>query len=534
MKEMRSLRRFHAPVWSEPLIMEMGSPGERGILVPESDDEIKATVGDAESYIPSQMRRHAPPKLPELSQPQVLRHYLRLSQENLGMEENIEIGTGTATMKYSPKVNEMLVRLPQMTEIHPLQNEQTLQGVLEIIYQLDLFLREISGLDQFIFQPSGGSLATFTNACLFRTYCAGRGELAQRDEIITTIFSHPCNSATARAAGFKVITLMPDEGGYPDFEALKAVCSNRTAGLMITNPEDTGIYNPKIKAFTELVHAFGGLCFYDQANANGLLGVTRAKEAGFDACHFNLHKTFSSPHGSFGPGCAGYGVTEKLAKYLPAPVVTFDGHDYHLDYARPHSIGKVTEFFGNIPAVVRAYSWIRSLGPEGLLESSRVAVMNNNYLSKLLLEIPGVVRYYDEDNYRLELTRLSWEKLKEDTGCGTDDVRRRMTDFGLQGHFMSHRPWIVPEPFTPEPCETYSKEDIDYFAAVLNQISHEAYTNPEVVRTAPHNATTHKPNSAPFNDPKKWAMTWRAYLRKNRGQEFSNATPNAGPVEGKD
>lgn len=528
MKEIRKLRRFQAPVWSEPVVMEMGGPGERGILVPESEDEIKATVGEAESYIPRQMRRQAPPKLPELSQPQVLRHYLHLSQQNLGMEENIEIGTGTATMKYSPKVNEMLVRLPQVTEVHPLQNEQTIQGILEIVYQLDMFLREISGLDRFTFQPSGGSLATFTNACLFRAYHGSRGELPQRDEVITTIFSHPCNAATARAAGFKVITLMPDENGYPDAEALKSACSERTAGLMITNPEDTGIFNPKVKTFTETVHAVGGLCFYDQANANGLLGITRAKEAGFDACHFNLHKTFSSPHGSFGPGCAGYGVSEELSKFLPVPVVTFDEEAYHLDYARPHSIGRVREFFGNIPAVVRAYAWIRSLGAEGLLESSRVAVINNNYLSKLLLEIPGVVRHYDENEFRLELTRFSWEKLKEDTGCGTDDVRRRMTDYGLQGHFMSHHPWIVPEPFTPEPCETYSKEDIDYFAAVLKQISHEAYTNPELVRTAPHNATTHKPDSAPLNDPKKWAMTWRAYVRKQRGQVSSRGGLNTG------
>lgn len=510
------LRRFHAPVWSEPIIMEMGCPGERGILVPEAEDEIKAAVGEAESYIPNQMRRQAPPELPELSQPQVLRHYLHLSQENLGMEVNIEIGTGTATMKYSPKVHEVLVRLPQMTEIHPHQDERTIQGILEMIYQLDLFLREISGLDSFIFQPSGGSLATFTNACLFRALHASRGESAQRDEIITTIFSHPCNAATAKAAGFKVITLMPNEKGYPDIEALRSVCSRRTAGMMITNPEDTGIYNPKIKAFTEAVHAVGGLCFYDQANANGVLGITRAKEAGFDACHFNLHKTFSSPHGSFGPGCAGYGVTEELSKFLPVPVVIFDGKKYHLDYDRPNSIGKMREFFGNIPAVVRAYAWIRSLGAEGLLEASQVSVINNNYLSKLLLEIPGVVRYYDENIFRLELTRFSWQKLMEDTGCGTDDVRRRMIDYGLQGHFMSHYPWIVPEPFTPEPCETYSKKDIEYFAEVLKQISKEAYTNPELVRTAPHNATTHKPNTAPLNDPKKWAMTWRAFLKKRK------------------
>jgi len=518
MKDEVKLQHFHAPVWSEPIIMEMGCPGERGILVPQADEETKKVVGEAESYIPSNMIRRIPPRLPELSQPQVLRHYLRLSQMNLGMEENIEVGTGTATMKYSPKAHEMLVRMTQMTEIHPQQDEQTIQGILEIVYQLDLFLREISGLDQFIFQPSGGSLATFTNACLLRTYHASRGELNQRNEIITTLYSHPCNAATAKAAGFKVITLMPDDKGYPDLEALKAACSKRTAGLMITNPEDTGIYNPRILDFTHIVHDVGGLCFYDQANANGILGITRAREAGFDACHFNLHKTFSSPHGSYGPGCAGYGVTQELAKFLPVPLVIKKGDNYHLEYDLPHSIGKVREFFGNIPAVVRAYAWIRSLGAEGLLEAARVSVINNNYLSKLLLKIPGIVRYYDENVFRLELTRFSWEKLKADTGCGTDDVRRRMVDYGLQGHFMSHRPWIVPEPFTPEPCETYSQKDIDYFAAVLKQISHEAYTDPERVRTAPHNAATHKPNTASLNDPKKWAMTWRAYLQKHGSQ----------------
>ena len=521
MKPVIPLRRFHAPVWSEPIIMEMGHPGERGILVPDADEDIKAAVGDAESYVPAQMRRRSPPNLPELSQPQVLRHFLHLSQENLGMEENIEIGTGTATMKYSPKVHEMLVRLPQITEIHPCQDERTIQGILEIVYQLDLFLREISGMDCFVFQPPGGSVATFTNACIVRAYHEERGELHQRDEIITTIFSHPCNAATARAAGFKVITLMPDEKGYPDLEALKSVCSERTAGLMITNPEDTGIFNPRIREFTEVVHEAGGLCFYDQANANGILGITRAKEAGFDACHFNLHKTFSSPHGSFGPGCAAYGVTEELSKFLPVPLVTSDGKAYRLEYDLPDSIGKVREFFGNVPAVIRAYAWIRSLGSEGLLETSRVAVMNNNYLSKLLLEIPGVVRYYDSDIFRLELTRFSWQELKEDTGCGTDDVRRRMTDYGLQGHFMGHHPWIVPEPFTPEPCETYSRQDIDYFAAVLRQISKEAYSQPELLKTAPHNATSHKPNPEPLNDPRQWAMTWRAYLKKHKGKDES-------------
>lgn len=507
-------RKYHAPVWSEPVIMEMGRPGEVGIVVPKTDAQVEEVVGDAEIHIPARMRRRHPPALPEISQPQVLRHYERLAQMTLGVEENIDISTGTATMKYSPKVNEILARMPQVTEIHPCQDDETIQGILEISHTLGIFLGEISGMDHFTFQPPGGSVATFTNACVFRAYHASRGEEGKRDEIITTIFSHPCIGATAAAAGFKVITLMPGPEGYPDRDALETACSERTAGLMITNPEDTGIYNPEIKRFVEIVHEAGGLCFYDQANANGILGITRARDAGFDACHFNLHKTFSAPHGSYGPGCGAYGVREELEKFLPRPVVIYDGKRYRLDEDRPESIGKVREFMGNIPAVIRAYAWIMAMGAEGLLEVARTAVLNNNYLAQSLTAIPGVVRHYAEGKFRLEQTRYSWEKLMEDTGCGTEDVQRRMIDFGVQSYFMSHHPWIVPEPFTPEPCESYSKEDCDYWAAVLRQISNEAYTNPEIVRSAPHNAPIHKLDPAPLNDPERWAMTWRAYVRK--------------------
>jgi len=468
MKSLPKVRKFQSPVWSEPVIMEMGRKGERGILIPEPEDEIKIRVGQTQSLIPEKMRRKKAPNLPEVAQAQILRHFLHLSQMCLGMETNID-AEGTATMKYSPKVNEALVRLPEMTEIHPYQDEETVQGILAIIYKLDLFMREISGMDHFTFQPPGGSMATYTNANILRAYYVEKGEGTKRDEIITTIFSHPCNAATSATAGFKVITLMPAKDGYPDFEALKAALSERTAGLMITNPEDTGIYNPRIKEFTDVVHEAGGLCFYDQANANGILGITRAKEAGFDACHFNLHKTFSSPHGSFGPGCAAYGVREALAKYLPKPLVTYDGDKYHLDYDRPDSIGKVREYHGNIPAVLRAYAWIMSMGAEGLVEVARTSVLNNNYLTKMLEQIKGTKRYYAPGKYRLEQERWSWEKLTEDTGVGTLDIQRRMVDYGLQSFFMSHHPWVVPEPFTPEFCESYSIDDMEYWCAVLRK-----------------------------------------------------------------
>jgi glycine dehydrogenase subunit 2 len=516
MKEVK-LRRYHAPVWSEPVIMEMGQKGERGILVPEAEEAVKASLGDTESYIPANMRRKKQPELPEISQPQVLRHFIHLTQQTLGMGENIAIGEGTTTPKYSPKVNDILAGLPQMTEVHPYQDEDTIQGILEILYKFELICREISGMDQFTFQAGGGAHAVYTHSCILRAYHKVNNELEQRNEVITTMFSHPCDSATPTTAGFKVIILMPDEYGYPNLEALKAACSEHTAGLMITNPEDTGIYNSRIEDYVNAVHEVGGLCFYDQANLNGILGVARARDAGFDACHFNLHKTFSSPHGCFGPACGAYGVRKELAKFFPTPVVTFDGKKYHLDYNRPYSIGKAKEFFGNVEVVLKSYAWVMNMGAEGLLATAHTSVLNNNYLSKLLLAIPGITKPYAEGKTRLDQVRYSLEKLKEDTGVGTLDVMRRMVDFGIQNYFPSHEPWIVPEPMTPEPCESYSKEDIEYWAAVIKQVSREAYSDPEIVKTAPHNAPIHKLNDEVLDDPGKWAMTWRAYQRKKKG-----------------
>lgn len=517
MKSDGALRRYHAALWNEPIIMEMGHGGERGILVPEVEDEIGRVVGDAESYIPEKMRRKEPPKLPELSQAQVLRHYLRLSQQTLGMELDIDLGLGTCTMKYSPKVNEELAG--QIAEIHPLQDEETIQGILEIVYKFGhVFLREISGMDEFSFQPGGGSAAAYTNACLIRKYHEVNGELESRNEMITTVFSHPCDAACPATAGFKVITLYPDEEtGLPSVEALKAAISRRTAGLFITNPEDTGIFNPEIDEWTEIVHEVGGLCSYDQANANAILGITRARDAGFDMCFFNLHKTFSSPHGSSGPACGAVGVREELAEFLPVPVVTYDGSKYHLDYDRPRSVGKVRDFLGNVQVVLRAYAWAMSMGAEGMREVAEVSMINNNYLEKRLLTIPGVTKPFKVER-RVDQVRYSLETLKEETGIGVNDVNRRVIDFGVQSYFTSHHPWIVPEPFTPEPCETYSKEDIDYWASVLHQVSKEAHANPETIKTAPHNSTISKIKEAPLDDPDRWAMTWRAYLKK-RGDE---------------
>jgi glycine dehydrogenase subunit 2 len=470
-------------------------------------------VGDVLAALPDKMRRQKPPGLPELSQPQVLRHYVRLSQENLGADLNVDVGQGTCTMKYSPKINDQLAGMPQMTDLHPFQDESTVQGILEIMVRFEEILKEISGMDRFSLQPGAGSAAIYTNAAIIRACHQARGQAGQRDEMVTTIFSHPSNAACAQTAGYRIITLYPDEDGYPDLDALKAAVSERTAGLLITNPEDTGIYNPKIADFVQVVHDVGGLCAYDQANANGILGITRAKEAGFDLCHFNLHKTFSTPHGCGGPGAGVVGVTEDLERFLPLPVVARDGSRYYLDYDRPASIGKIAPFYGNASVILKAYAWVMSLGAEGLKEVAEVAVLNNNYLLKRMLEIPGLSAPYARGMRRIEQVRYSWQELAEETGVHSEEIGLRAADFGVH-YWTSHHPFVVPEPCTLEPTESYAKDELDEYADILTYVAREARTDPERVKSAPHNSTIHTVDHGPLDDPSQWAVTWRAYRRK--------------------
>jgi glycine dehydrogenase subunit 2 len=499
------LRRYHAAVWDEPLVMELSREGRRGLVFPPAE-------GDAASLVPEGMRRTEPPALPELSEPDVLRHYLHLSQETLGMM-GISL-FGTCTMKYNPRLGENLAARPELAELHPYQDEETLQGVLELVHGLDEILRGLSGMDQFVFQAGGGAHAAYTFACVARAYHAARGELDRRDEVITTIQAHPCNPATAAAAGFKIVTLMLDDG-YPPVEALRAAVSDRTAALMVNNPDDMGIYNPHIDEWVRIVHEAGGLCFYDHANFNGVMGKIRARALGFDACMYMLHKTFGAPKGGGGPAVGAFGCTDELARFLPAPVVVREGQRYRLDDDRPDSIGKVREFWGNVPQVVKAYAWARAMGADGINEASDLSVLANNYMEKRLLEIPGVTRSHPEIGaYRMEMTRYSLGTLQQDTGVGVVDVQNRMADYGVDAPWLSHEPWLVPEPITPEAGEMWSKEDIDYWIDVLAQVCREAYEDPELVRSAPHNQVVHKLADVPLDDPDVWATTWRAYQRK--------------------
>ena len=285
---------------------------------------------------------------------------------------------------------------------------------------------------------------------------------------------------------------------------------------MVTNPEDTGIFNPRIRDYTEAVHAVGGVCAIDQANANGILGITRARELGFDLCHFNLHKTFSTPHNSEGPALGAVGVREDFARYLPVPIVSRTGKGgYRLDYDRPDSIGKVKGFLGNVGIAVRAYAWIMAHGAEGLRTVAETAVLNNNYLARKLDEIPGItVPYRDTAAYRLQEVRYSWERLHEETGVSTNDIKNRMIDYGVNSYFTSHEPWLIAEPFTAEPAESYSKQDLDEYAAIVAKVAEEAYTDPERVRSGPHRSSISGMDEAPLIDPDRVVTTWRAWKKR--------------------
>ncbi len=514
-------KNFHQAKWDEPIIFELSNTGERGIQVPLAEDGIKDIVGKGVDGLPKQMLRDVPPALPEISQPRVLRHYMRLSQQTLGADVNIEIGQGTCTVKYSPKINDVLAKLPGISELHPLQPEETVQGMMEIFYKTDCFLREVSGLDRFTFQPGGGSQGVLTMASVAHNYFKSRGEQDQRDEIITTLYSHPSDAAAPAVKGYKIISIGPDKDGYPDFEAFKEAVSERTAGFFVANPEDTGVYNPRVKEFTELVHKHGGLCGYDQANANGLLGITRAKDAGFDMCFFNLHKTFSTPHGCGGPACGATGSIKELEKFLPGPLINQVDDQFSFDYQNrdnPESIGKVRSFYGVAPVILKAYAWIMSMGAKGLYEVAKVAVLNNNYMFKKLMELDCVDAPYIIGKQRIEQVRYTIEKLTQDTGITSGDIQRRMMDFGLH-YWTSHHPYHIPEPMTLEPTETPSKEDIDEYIATLEYIFKEAYENPEVIKTAPHRSVCHQVDGSPSDDPEQWAITWRSYLKKSTVRE---------------
>jgi glycine dehydrogenase subunit 2 len=416
--------------------------------------------------------------LPEVYEVDVIRHYTSLSRRNFGIDNGF-YPLGSCTMKYNPKINEDVARYPGFAKIHPYQPEESIQGALELLYTLQNDLAAVTGMDKVTLQPAAGAHGEFTGLMMIRAYHESRGET--RTKVIVPDSSHGTNPASATVAGFNTVTIPSNERGLVDLDALRAAVGPDTAALMLTNPNTLGLFEEQIEEIARIVHEAGGLLYYDGANSNAILGIARPGDMGFDVVHLNLHKTMSTPHGGGGPGAGPVGVKAKLVPFLPKPLVERreDG-SFYLDYDNPTSIGRVKGYNGNFGILVRAYAYIRSLGPDGLRRVSECAVLNANYLLRRLAP------YFDVpfDRFCKHEFVLSGKTLKP-YGVRTLDVAKRLLDFGFHPPTI-YFPLNVEECIMIEPTETESKETLDAFADTLIRIAEEAKTNPELVKNAPY------------------------------------------------
>jgi glycine dehydrogenase subunit 2 len=453
------------------LIYEKSQSGRRGGELPRYD----LPAAD----VPDELRRAEPPRLPELAEPEILRHFTELSTRNFGIDTGF-YPLGSCTMKYNPRVNERLVMQPGFRDLHPYQEEDGVQGALELMWRLQEALIEISGLHACSLQPAAGSQGELTGLMLMRAYFADRGEADQRDTIVTADTAHGTNPASVTMAGYKLAKVETDTRGNVDVEHLREMVDERTAGLMLTNPSTLGLFDEHIKEVAAIFHEVGALLYYDGANLNAVCGISRPGDMGFDIVHINLHKTFSQPHGGGGPGGGPIVVRDKLEPFLPVPAVVKDGDAFRLDYDRPKSIGKVRGYTGPFGVFVRSYAYIRSYGPR-LREMSEVAVLNANYLLARLREA------YDLPFDRLCMHEfvLSARSLKRKHGISALDVAKRLMDYGFHPPTI-YFPLVVPEALMIEPTETEAKETLDAFADAMIAIAREATDDPEVIREAPH------------------------------------------------
>ncbi|PCL93518.1 aminomethyl-transferring glycine dehydrogenase subunit GcvPB [Paenibacillus lautus] len=456
------------------LIFELSKPGRVAYSLPECD----VPETDAASFIPESLLRRKPAELPEVYEVDVIRHYTELSRRNFGIDNGF-YPLGSCTMKYNPKINEDVARFAGFAKIHPYQPEESIQGALELLYTLQNDLAALTGMDQVTLQPAAGAHGEWTGLMLIRAYHESRGE--KRTKVIVPDSSHGTNPASATVAGYDTITIKSNERGMVDLDALRAVVGEDTAALMLTNPSTLGLFEEQIVEIAEIVHDAGGLLYYDGANSNAIMGITRPGDMGFDVVHLNLHKTMSTPHGGGGPGAGPVGVKSLLIPFLPKPIVSKrqDG-TFYWDYDRPQSIGRVKAFYGNFGILVRAYAYIRTYGPEGLRRVSELAVLNANYMMHRLapyyeVAYPGLCKH--------EFV-LSGRKLKE-YGVRTLDVAKRLLDFGYHPPTI-YFPLNVEECIMIEPTETESKETLDGFIDTMIQIAKEAESTPDVVINAPY------------------------------------------------
>ena len=477
------------------LVFERSRPGRRAGTVPRPDLPVPE--------VPEGLRRARPPRLPEVSEPELVRHVTALADRNFGVDTGF-YPLGSCTMKHNPRVNERLAALPGFRDLHPLQEDEGAQGALELMWRLKRFLVEIAGLPAVTLQPAAGSQGELTGLMLMRAYFADRGEAERRDTIVTADTAHGTNPASVTMAGYRLEKVATDPRGNLDLADLRLKVDERTAGLMLTNPSTLGLFDEGIEEVARIFHERGALLYYDGANLNAIVGRSRPGDMGFDIVHYNLHKTFSQPHGGGGPGGGPVAVRETLEPYLPAPVVVRDGDRFRLDHDRPRSIGRVRGFAGPFGVFVRAYAFMRAYGPE-LREMSDVAVLNANYLLARLRDV------YELPYDRLSMHEfvLSARPLKREHGITALDVAKRLMDFGIHPPTI-YFPLVVPEALMIEPTETEAKERLDEFVEAMRRIAREAAEEPELLREAPH--------TRPVSRLDEVAATKRPVLRYDFGE----------------
>jgi glycine dehydrogenase subunit 2 len=459
-----------------PTIFEKSKSGRRGTRMTRSDVD----TSSLDELIPSRHLRSEPARLPEVPENEVVRHYTELSLKNHHVDRGL-YPLGSCTMKYNPKVNEATCRLGGFAGLHPFTPQASSQGALRLMHELAEMLKEVAGMDEVTLQPAAGAQGEMTGVLLMRAHHDAKGEGGTRRRILFPDSAHGTNPATAAMAGFDAEEIPSDASGRVDLEALRENLDETVAGLMLTNPNTLGVFESDIIEISRLVHEVGGLMYMDGANLNALMGVARPGDMGYDIVHFNLHKTFSTPHGGGGPGSGPVGVKKHLAPYLPVPkVVRRDDGSYGLDWERQESFGKLHGFYGNFGVMVRAYTYMRMLGCRGIRETAEAAVLNNAYLTALL-----------KDDFDLPYGRgmhesvFSGVSLKKRTGIKTMDVAKRLLDYGFHAPTV-YFPLNVPEALMTEPTETETKEELERYAAAMKAIAGEAETDPEMVATAPH------------------------------------------------
>jgi len=472
-------------------IFERGRPGRRAFVPPRLD----VPERDGAELLPTHLRRAEPARLPEVSEPELVRHYVRLSRRNFDLDSGF-YPLGSCTMKHNPRLHERVAALPGHARLHPLQNPRHAQGALEVMFNLERALGEIAGLPHVCLQPSAGSHGELAGVLLTRAYHESRGET--RTKVLAPDTAHGTNPATVTMAGLEVVKVGTNPDGGVDLDDLRAKADSDVACLMLTNPNTLGLFDPNIEEIARIVHDVGATVYYDGANLNAVMGISRPGDMGFDIVHFNLHKSFTQPHGGGGPGSGPIAVSERIAPFLPTPlVVRRDDGTFDLDYDRPQSIGRLRGFQGNYGCFVRAYAYICSLGADGLRDASETAVLNANYLLARL-QREGVAELlplaYGNGRCMHEFV-LSGAPMKKELGIKTLDLAKRLLDHGVHPPTV-YFPLLVDEALLIEPTETETKETLDAFADTVAEILREAREDPELVRNAPYSTPVRRLDEA--------------------------------------